>query len=91
MRIYTAKRPLKVWKQCRHVQLLKNNGTKLRLERNVGKRHLSRLAQPRKSLFITCVINGYGNATLEVCAPERLILGNILHYCKIIRFHDQLF
>lgn len=40
---------------------------------------------PQKFVY-HCVINGYGNATLEVCAPERLILGNILHYCKIIRF-----
>lgn len=38
---------------------------------------------PEKFVY-HCVINGYGNSTLEVCAPERLILGNILHYCKII-------
>lgn len=39
---------------------------------------------PEKFVY-HCVINGYGNATLEVCAPERIILGNILHHsdCKI--------
>lgn len=39
LKTYTVKRLLKVWKLCRHVQLLKNNGKKLRVERIVGKRH----------------------------------------------------
>lgn len=33
---------------------------------------------PEKFVY-HCVINGYGNATLELCAPKRLILGNILN------------
>lgn len=31
----------------------------------------------KPELFVYhCVINGYGNETLEVCAPRRLMLGN---------------
>lgn len=26
-----------------------------------------------------CVINGYGNETLEVCAPRRLMIGNVFN------------
>lgn len=33
-----------------------------------------------------CVINGYRNALLEVCAPERLILGIIFFVFLIIKF-----
>lgn len=35
-----------------------------------------------------CVINEYRNATLEVCAPQRLILGNTYIYlCTILLIH----
>lgn len=27
-----------------------------------------------------CVINGYGNETLEVCAPRRLMIGNVFNF-----------
>lgn len=32
-----------------------------------------------ENLEYHCVINEYANATLEVCAPERLILGNTVN------------
>lgn len=30
-----------------------------------------------------CVINGYGNETLEVCAPQRRMLGNVFICIKM--------
>lgn len=37
---------------------------------------------PEKFVY-HCVINGYGNATLEVCAPERLILGHCTEFNEV--------
>lgn len=37
---------------------------------------------PEKFLY-HCVINGYGNATLEVCAPRRLILGHCAEFNEV--------
>lgn len=37
---------------------------------------------PKKFVY-HCVINGYGNATLEVCAPERLILGHCTEFNEV--------
>lgn len=46
---------------------------------------------PQKFVY-HCVINGYGNATLEVCAPERLILGYCTEFNEVGGvIQDQLF
>lgn len=37
---------------------------------------------PEKFVY-HCVINGYANATLEVCAPERLILGHCTEFNEV--------
>lgn len=37
---------------------------------------------PEKFVY-HCVINGYGNSTLEVCAPERLILGHCTEFNEV--------
>lgn len=37
---------------------------------------------PEKFVY-HCVINGYGNATLEVCAPERIILGHCTEFNEV--------
>lgn len=37
---------------------------------------------PEKFVY-HCVINGYGNATLEVCAPKRLILGHCTEFNEV--------
>lgn len=37
---------------------------------------------PEKFVY-HCVINGYGNATLEVCAPQRLILGHCAEFNEV--------
>lgn len=39
-------------------------------------------SDPEKFVY-HCVINGYGNATLEVCAPERLILGHCAEFNEV--------
>lgn len=39
-------------------------------------------SDPEKFVY-HCVINGYGNATLEVCAPERLILGHCTEFNEV--------
>lgn len=39
-------------------------------------------SDPQKFVY-HCVINGYGNATLEVCAPERLILGHCTEFNEV--------
>lgn len=48
-------------------------------------------SRPGKFVY-HCVINGYGNATLEVCAPERLILGHCTEFNEVGGvIQDQLF
>nr|XP_034335748.1 uncharacterized protein LOC105348129 [Crassostrea gigas] len=48
-------------------------------------------SDPQKFVY-HCVINGYGNATLEVCAPERLILGHCTEFNEVGGvIQDQLF
>lgn len=47
--------------------------------KNCWEKALKQTCSAPQMFVYHCVINGYGNATLEVCAPKRLILGNILN------------
>lgn len=39
--------------------------------------------EDKEQYIYRCVINGYINATLEVCAPNRIIFVNVLSVCKL--------
>lgn len=48
-------------------------------------------SDPEKFVY-HCVINGYANATLEVCAPQRIILGHCTEFNEVGGvIQDQLF
>lgn len=47
-----------------------------------GKALKQNCTTPEKFVY-HCVLNGYGNATLEVCAPKRLILGHCTEFNEV--------
>lgn len=58
-------------------------------DRAASKKNCSRITLGKKcnnyQLSYHCVINGYGNQTLEVCAPwKQIVGGNVLQPCVYI-------
>lgn len=63
--------------------------TKQENDRAASKKNCSRISLGKKcnnyQLSYHCIINGYRNQTLEVCAPsKRIVGGNVLHICIYI-------
>lgn len=52
--------------------------------KNCGKLATSQNCSSFEDFVYHCTINSYRNATLEVCAPKRTILGNDINFTKQI-------
>lgn len=51
--------------------------------KNCWEKALKQTCSTPEKFVYHCVINGYGNATLEVCAPKRLILGHCAEFNEV--------
>lgn len=51
--------------------------------KNCWEKALKQTCSAPQMFVYHCVINGYGNATLEVCAPKRLILGHCAEFNEV--------
>lgn len=55
-------------------------------EKNCSKKAAQQTCTDPKKFLYHCVINGYQNETLEVCAPQKLIIGLYIFFIIILHF-----